>query len=79
MLAFKALWDRFEFVHTPKHGSRNVRWTVMIRQCLNRRTTPSMSCAPRSPPGRTAGSLKAKVNWQDDARIKLKTLSALDA
>ena len=39
----KALWDRCEFVHTPKHV--NVSWlnvaevelNVMIRQCLNRR------------------------------------------
>ena len=37
----KALWDRFEFVHTPKHGSwlnvAKVELNVMIRQCLNRR------------------------------------------
>ena len=35
----KALWDRFEFVHTPKHGSwlnvAEVELNVMIRQCLN--------------------------------------------
>ena len=38
----KALWDRFEFVHTPMHGSwlnaAEVELNVMIRQCLNRRT-----------------------------------------
>ncbi len=37
----KALWDRSEFVQTPKHGSwlnvTEVGLTVMIRQCLNRR------------------------------------------
>ena len=37
----KALWDRFEFVFTPKHGSwlnvAEVELNVMIRQCLNRR------------------------------------------
>ena len=37
----KALWDRFEFVYTPKHGSwlnvAEVELNVMIRQCLNRR------------------------------------------
>jgi len=37
----KALWDRFEFVYTPKHGSwlnvAEVEINVMIRQCLNRR------------------------------------------
>ena len=37
----KALWDRFEFVYTPRHGSwLNVaesEISVMVRQCLNRR------------------------------------------
>ena len=37
----KALWDRFEFVYTPKHGSwlnvAEVELSVMTRQCLNRR------------------------------------------
>ena len=37
----KALWDRFEFVYTPKHGSwlnvAEVQISVMARQCLNRR------------------------------------------
>ncbi len=33
------MWDRFEFVYTPKHGSwlNVVELNVMIRQCLNRR------------------------------------------
>ena len=37
----KALWDRFECVHTPTHGSwlnvAEVELNVLIRQCLNRR------------------------------------------
>ena len=37
----KALWDRFEFVYTPKHGSglnvAEAEISVMSRQCLNRR------------------------------------------
>ena len=37
----KALWDRFEFVYTPKHGSwlnvAEVELNVLTRQCLNRR------------------------------------------
>lgn len=37
----KALWDRFEFVYTPKHGSwlnvAEIELNVMIRQCLARR------------------------------------------
>lgn len=35
----KALWDRFEFVYTPKHGSwlnmAETELNVLIRQCLN--------------------------------------------
>ena len=43
----KALWDRFEFVHAPKHGSwlnvAEVELSVMVRQiCLNQR----IDCMP---------------------------------
>ena len=35
------MWDRFEFVYTPKHGSwlnvAEIELNVMISQCLNRR------------------------------------------
>ena len=37
----KALWDRFEFVHTPKHGSwlniAEIELNVLWGQCLKRR------------------------------------------
>ena len=37
----KALWDRFEFIYTPKHGSwlnmAEIELNVLIRQCLDRR------------------------------------------
>ena len=37
----KALWDRFEFVYAPKHGSwlniAEIKLNVLIGQCLNRR------------------------------------------
>ena len=37
----KALWNRFEFIYTPKHGSwlnmAEIELNVMIGQCLNRR------------------------------------------
>ena len=37
----KALWNRFEFIYTPKHGSwlnvAEAELNVLIRQCLNRR------------------------------------------
>ena len=37
----KAVWDRFEFVYTPKHGSwlnmAEIELNVLMGQCLNRR------------------------------------------
>ena len=78
----KALWDRFEFVYTPKHGSwlnvAEVELNVMIRQCLNRR----IDCIEvlRREVGAWQASrdrIHANVNWQfttDDARVKLKRL-----
>jgi len=37
----KALWNRFEFVYTPKHGSwlnmEKIEVNVLIGQCPNRR------------------------------------------
>ena len=78
----KALWDRFEFVHTPRHGSwlnvAEIELNVLIRQCLNRRidsievlgaeVAAWQACRDR---------IQAKVDWQfttDDARIRLKRL-----
>ena len=78
----KALWDRFEFVYTPKHGSwlnvAEVEINVMVRQCLNRRIE-SMDIMSQEVAAWQAerDRLEAKVDWQftsDDARIKLKRL-----
>ena len=37
----KSLWDKFEFIYTPKHGSwlnmAEIELNVLIGQCLNRR------------------------------------------
>ena len=78
----KAIWDRFEFVYTPKHGSwlniAEIELNVLIGQCLNRRienietveSEVSAWCDYRN-------NKVAKVNWQftnDDARIKLSRL-----
>ncbi len=70
------MWDRFEFVYIPKHGSwlNVVELNVMIRQCLNRRIDRGATPGSR----RLAGDrIQAKVDWQfttDDARVKLKRL-----
>ncbi len=78
----KALWDRFEFVYTPKHGSwlnvAEVELNVMIRQCLNRRID-CIEVLRREVAAWQASRdrIQAKVDWQfttDDARVKLKRL-----
>lgn len=84
----KALWDRFEFVFTPKHGSwlnvAEVELSVMIRQCLNRRIDSIDVLRDEVAAWQAQRDrLQAKVNWRfttDDARIKLKRLyPTLDA
>ena len=78
----KALRDRLEFVHTPKHGSwlnvAEVELNVMIRQCLNRRIDSIDVLHTEVAAWQAARDrITAKVNWQfttDDARIKLKRL-----
>ena len=78
----KALWDRFEFLFTPKHGNwlnvAEVELNVMIRQCLNRRIDCFDSLRNEVAAWQTARDrLQAKVNWRfttDDARVKSKRL-----
>ncbi len=78
----KALWDRFEFVYTPKHGSwlnvAEIELNVMNRQCLNRRID-RMDILAREVAAWQASRdrLQTQVDWQfttEDARIKLKRL-----
>ncbi len=78
----KELWDKFEFIYTPKHGSRlnmaEIELNVLVRQCLSRRIESIEEMkevvnywqAQRNTNG-------AKIDWQfttDQARIKLKRL-----
>jgi len=78
----KRIWDRFEFVYTPKHGSwlnmAEIELNVLNGQCLSRRIDNIDTvkdeveawCASRN-------NMNAKINWQfttGDARVKLKTL-----
>ena len=76
----KALWNRFEFIYTPKHGSwlnvAEVELNVLIRQCLNRRID-QIDVLRREVAAWQASQdrIRATVNWQftnDDARVKLK-------
>ena len=78
----KALWDRFEFVHTPKHGSwlnmAEIEINVMVRQCLNRRIG-DIETVRREVAAWQAhrDQLHATINWQfttETARVKLRRL-----
>jgi len=78
----KALWDRFEFVFTPKHGSwlnmAEIELNVLIGQCLNRRIAEIEVMRSEIKAWESArNEMQVRVNWQftaEDARIKLKRL-----
>jgi hypothetical protein len=75
----KALWDKFEFVYTPKHGSwlnmAEIELNVLTAQCLKRRMNNIKIVIKEASAWQEARNNKyAKVNWQfttEDARIKL--------
>lgn len=75
----KELWDRFEFVYTPKHGSwlnmAEIELNVLIGQCLNRRIDNIEEIRKEAKAWQEHRNNKnAKVNWHfttDNARIKL--------
>ncbi len=77
-----ALWERFEFVYTPKHGSwlnvAEIELNVMISQCLDRRIASMANLQEEVSAWQLRrDQMNAKVNWQfttADARIKLKRL-----
>ena len=78
----KRIWDRFEFIYTPKHGSwlnmAEIELNVLMGQCLNRRID-NMTMIRREVKAwqQARNNKKAKINWQfktDDARVKLKRL-----
>jgi len=75
----KELWDRFEFVYTPKHGSwlnmAEIELNVLSAQCLKRRIADiEVVKSEVRAWQRHRNNKNAKVNWQfstKDARIKL--------
>jgi len=75
----KELWDRFEFVYTPKHGSwlnmAEIELNVLIRQCLNRRIPDIASVATEVDAWQNHRNTRnATINWQfttKHARVKL--------
>ena len=78
----KALWDRFEFIYTPKHGSwlniAEIELSVLYAQCLNRRIGDIEEVQSEVKAWEKARNNEiACVNWQfttDDARVKLARL-----
>lgn len=78
----KALWDRFDFMYTPKHGSwlnmAEIELNVLMGQCLNRRIDNIEVVRNESSAWQNFRNNKgAKVNWQfttKDARTKLRRL-----
>lgn len=78
----KALWDRFEFVYTPKHGSwlniAEIELSVLTRQCLKRRIDNIKAVRKEVLAWQQSRNNKnSNVNWQfttEDARIKLSRL-----
>lgn len=84
----KALWNRFEFVFTPKHGSwlnmAEIELNVLIGQCLKRRIAKIEVMRNEVKAWESGRNrMNATVNWQftaEDARIKLNRLyPTLDA
>ncbi len=78
----KSLWDRFEFVYTPKHGSwlnmAEIELNVLMNQCLGRRIS-SIDEVKRQVAywQENRNNLEAKINWRfttNKARKKLKRL-----
>lgn len=78
----KVLWNRFEFVYTPKHGSwlnmAEIELNVLIKQCLDRRIDNiEEMCSEVAAWEKERNNANSRIDWQfttENARIKLKRL-----
>jgi len=78
----KKLWDRFEFVYTPKHGSwlnmAEIELHVLSGQCLNRHIATMEEVIEEVEAWENErNNNNSKINWRfttKNARIKLKRL-----
>lgn len=78
----KRLWDRLEFVFTPKHGSwlnmAEIELHILISQYLSRHIASTSEVKKEIFAWQDhRNNKKSKINWQftnDQARIKLKRL-----
>lgn len=78
----KRIWDRFEFIFTPKHGSwlnmAEIELNVLNKQCLNRRIDDINTVKQEVEAWQNyRNNMNAKINWRfttEKSRIKLKRL-----
>jgi len=78
----KRIWDRFEFVYTPKHGSwlnmAEIELHVLNGQCLNRQISNIEEITKEVHAWQHDRNNKnSKINWQfttKESRVKLKRL-----
>lgn len=78
----KRIWDRFEFVYTPKHGSwlnmAEIEFHVLNKQCLSRHIATMEEVKKEVEAWQLyRNNTKSVINWQfttKDSRIKLKRL-----
>ncbi len=78
----KALWGRFEFVYTPKHGSwlnmAEIELNVLAGQCLKERIDNRDTLASKVAQWQSyRNNRNSTINWQfttEKARIKLRRL-----
>lgn len=78
----KRIWDKFEFVYTPKHGSwlnmAEIELNILNAQCLNRRIHDIEIIRKETEAwARYRNNIDSKINWRfktEDARIKLRKL-----
>jgi len=78
----KRIWDRFEFVFTPKHGSwlnmAEIELHVLNGQCLNKHISSMTTIKQEVEAWQSNRNNKnSKINWQftnTEARVKLKRL-----
>ena len=78
----KTLWDRFEFVYTPKHGSwlnmAEIELNVLTGQCLKERIEDRHVMAAKVAQWEShRNNRHSTINWQftvEKARIKLRRL-----
>lgn len=78
----KRIWDRLEFVYTPKHGSwlnmAEIELNVLTKQCLNRRIDNIKTVREEVKAWQNHRNNKdIRIKWQfttKDARVKLHRL-----